>query len=163
MKLIKYFILLIIAFVILVILSVYKVDDGNVAIIIQFGQIAGKQETPGLHLKLPFQTVHYYSISIHQHETDEFSVKTKDKKESTAFFEKMVEKRPFLKKRVVVPNILEFFLEAARWLDENKKSDHALQLLAYIKEQYPMEKYRDYSAAVKKLKIVAQKLKELQK
>jgi hypothetical protein len=91
------------------------------------------------------------------------TIKTKDKKESTAFFEKMVEKRPFLKKRIVVPHILEFFLEAARWLEKNKKSDHALQLLTYIKEQYPMEKYRDYSAAVKKLKIVAQKLKELQK
>jgi hypothetical protein len=75
----------------------------------------------------------------------------------------MVEKRPFLKKRVVVPHILEFFLEAARWLEKNKKPDHALQLLTYIKEQYPMEKHRDYSAAVKKLKIVAQKLKELQK
>jgi CubicO group peptidase (beta-lactamase class C family) len=91
------------------------------------------------------------------------TIKTKEPKEVTAFFEKMVEKQPFLKKRVVVPHVLGFFLEAARWLEKNKKSDHAVQLLSFIKEQYPMEKYRDYSAVMEKLKIVEQKLKELQK
>ncbi|NIM12138.1 MAG: hypothetical protein GTO45_08505 [Candidatus Aminicenantes bacterium] len=90
------------------------------------------------------------------------TIKTKSAKESIAGFEKILEKRPFLKKREIVPHIINYFLEAARWLDENKKPDHAVQLLTYIKEQYPMEKYRDYSAAVKKLEKLEQKLKELQ-
>jgi CubicO group peptidase (beta-lactamase class C family) len=91
------------------------------------------------------------------------TIKTKDTKEAIAFFEKMLEKMPDLKKRGFVPYIIDYFLEAARWLEENKKPDHAVQLLTYIKEQYPMEKYRDYSAVVKKLKILEQKLKELQR
>jgi CubicO group peptidase (beta-lactamase class C family) len=92
------------------------------------------------------------------------TIKTKDAKESIAFFEKMSEKKPHLKKPENLPYMVDYFLEAARWLDENKKKDHAVQLLAYIKEQYyPMKKYRNYPAAAKKLKLLEQKLKELQR
>jgi CubicO group peptidase (beta-lactamase class C family) len=91
-------------------------------------------------------------------------IKTKEARESIAFFEKWSEKRPHLKKKENVPYMIDYFLEAARWLDENNKPDHAVQWLTYVKEQYyPLKKYRDDSAAVKKLKILEQKLKELQR
>jgi len=61
--------------------SVYKVGIDNVAVITQFGKIVSEPKKPGLHVKLPFQKVHEYSMHrMYRNETDAFSVKTKDHK-----------------------------------------------------------------------------------
>jgi CubicO group peptidase (beta-lactamase class C family) len=89
-------------------------------------------------------------------------VKTRDPAEGIAFFEEMKEESPFLKKKMALPYILDFFLEAARWLAKNQKPGFAVRLLTYIKEHYPLEQHRDFPPAAKKLEKVELKLKELQ-
>ncbi len=92
------------------------------------------------------------------------TIKTKESKEAIAFFEKFSEGKPHLKKWERVPYMVDYFLEAARWLVENKKPEIAVQWLTYIQDRYyPKEKYREYPEVVKKLEILEQKLKELQK
>lgn len=66
---------------ILVMLSLYTVDETQQAIVLQLGKPVSDVQGPGLHLKLPFvQNVVYIDSRILQYDANSAEVLTKDKK-----------------------------------------------------------------------------------
>lgn len=82
MKFNKYFILIVIAAVIIILNAFYILDERLQSIITQFGDpIGGPTTTAGLHLKIPFiQKVHYFEKRILEWDGDPKQIPTSDKR-----------------------------------------------------------------------------------
>ncbi len=68
--------------IILVLSSIYQVDEINQAIVLQFGAPVATVTTPGLHLKLPwpFQAVTYFDKRLLDYDSSPTEILTQDKK-----------------------------------------------------------------------------------
>jgi len=75
--------LLLIGIVVVVLLSsIYQVDEVNQAIVLQFGKPVGTVTTPGLHMKAPwpFQQVTYFDKRLLDYDSNPTEILTQDKK-----------------------------------------------------------------------------------
>lgn len=68
--------------IIVLLTSIYQVDEVNQAIVLQFGKPVGTVTTPGLHLKAPwpFQQVTYFDKRLLDYDSNPTEILTQDKK-----------------------------------------------------------------------------------